>query len=66
MQRAYLNGVRVLSVLLCALGVALVVVTLANGGGAAARGVVLGALLAALGVGRLWLSRHRDGGRTGR
>jgi len=39
------------------IGIALVVVTAANGGGAV--GYVLGILFAALGVGRLYLLRHR-------
>ena len=39
------------------IGIALVVVTAANGGGAV--GYVLGVLFAALGVGRLYLLRRR-------
>ena len=39
------------------IGIALIVVTAANGGGAV--GYVLGVLFAALGVGRLYLLRHR-------
>lgn len=49
----------VLSALAIALGVATIVVTLASGGGAAARGVVLGGVLALMGSMRLFLTlRH--------
>ena len=56
MQRAYLASTRALSALLLVLGVVMLVSALARGGGALALGVILGALLAALGAGRLWLS----------
>lgn len=58
-QRAYLVSTRVLSGLLLGLGLAMVVTALARGGGALALGVVMGALLALLGAGRLWLARGR-------
>ena len=57
MQRAHAASTRVLSVLMLLLGVAMVVSALSRGGGALALGVVLGALLALIGVGRLWLAR---------
>ena len=38
-------------------GIAMVVSTLARGGGALALGVVLGTMLALIGAGRLWLAR---------
>ena len=47
----------VLSAALLALGVAMVVTTLARGGGPLAYGVVLGTLFAAAGAARLWLAR---------
>jgi hypothetical protein len=56
-QRAYLLSTRVLSALLVLVGLAMVVSALARGGGALAVGVVLGALLALVGGGRLWLGR---------
>jgi hypothetical protein len=63
-QRAYLAWTRVLSALLVLVGVAMVASALARGGGALALGVVLGALMALLGAGRLWLARGtRAGGR---
>ena len=65
-QRAYLASTRLLSVALVAIGVAMVVVTIANGGGPLAVGVVFGVLLALVGAGRLWLARGSDRERTGR
>jgi hypothetical protein len=47
----------VIAVTFIGIGIALVVVTAANGGGAV--GYVLGVLFAALGAGRLYLLRHR-------
>ena len=66
MQRAYLASTRLLSVALVAIGVAMVVVTIANGGGPLAVGVVFGVLLALVGAGRLWLARGSDRERAGR
>jgi hypothetical protein len=56
-QRAYLASTRLLGVLLFVLGVAMVISTLARGGGGLAVGVVMGSLLAVLGAGRAWLAR---------
>ena len=56
MERAYLASTRVLSGLLLVVGVAMVVSTLVRGGGGLALGVVLGAMLALIGAGRLWLA----------
>jgi hypothetical protein len=58
-QRAYLNSTRALSAAILVLGLAMVVSALAHGGGPLALGVVLGAMLALLGVGRLWLARNK-------
>ena len=57
MRRAYLTSTRIMSGIIMLLGVTLVVSALARGGGALALGVVLGAMLTALGAGRLWLAR---------
>ncbi len=57
MHRAYLASSRALSALLLAVGVALVIVTLARGGGPLALGVVVGVLFALLGAARLRLAR---------
>jgi multisubunit Na+/H+ antiporter MnhB subunit len=56
-RRAYVTSSRALSAIIMLLGVTMVVLALARGGGALALGVVLGTLLALLGAGRLWLAR---------
>jgi hypothetical protein len=56
-RRAYGTSSLVLSGIIMLLGVTMVILALANGGGALALGVVLGTLLALLGAGRLWLAR---------
>ena len=48
-----------LSVVMALVGVALVVVTLANGGGPLARGVIFGVLFALAGGGRAYLTWRR-------
>ena len=53
MDRALTASSRGLNALLCLIGVAMVVATLARGGGPLALGVVLGVLFAALGALRL-------------
>jgi hypothetical protein len=55
--RAYRFGVAVFAVVFVGIGVALVVVTAARGGGAF--GYVIGLLFIALGAGRLYLLRTR-------
>lgn len=62
MSRAYVSSQRVLGVLLCVVGVAMVVATLARGGGPLALGVVAGVLFAVLGAARAWLARALDPG----
>ncbi len=59
LEGAYRNSTRLLSALMVALGVAMVAITLGEGGGPGARGVILGTLLALLGIGRLYLARER-------
>ncbi|HEX2232029.1 MAG TPA: hypothetical protein VHG69_01550 [Thermoleophilaceae bacterium] len=59
-QRAYLLSTRVLNVLLVGVGIAMVVTSVARGGGVAALGTVLGVLFVLLGAGRIWLLRDRD------
>lgn len=46
----------ILSLLIIGIGVALIAATVAKGGGPLAKGVLLGALFVALGVGRLYLA----------
>ena len=56
-MRAYRLGVAVFAVTFVGIGVALLVVTAARGGGAF--GYVIGVLFVGLGVGRLYLLRTR-------
>jgi len=49
----------VMSVLMIGLGGAMIVITLTNGGGPAAFGIVIGLLFVAAGGGRLWVLRRR-------
>jgi hypothetical protein len=49
----------VLSAVMLVLGLAIVVVTLANGGGPLALGILLGGLFAAAGGGRLYVTWRR-------
>ena len=56
MQQAYRQSTRALGLLLLVLGVAMMVATLARGGGPLALGVVVGLALAAVGGGRAYLA----------
>lgn len=58
MERAYRQSTRALGALLIVVGLVAVAVTIARGGGPLALGVILGAMLAAIGAGRLALSRR--------
>jgi hypothetical protein len=49
----------VFSVLMIGLGVAMIVVTLSNGGGPVAFGILIGLLFVAAGGGRLWVMSRR-------
>ncbi|MEJ7817954.1 MAG: hypothetical protein WKF49_04670 [Thermoleophilaceae bacterium] len=62
MDRALTASSRTLHGLLCAIGILMVVSTIARGGGPLTLGVVLGVMFAALGAARLWLAtRNRSG-----
>jgi hypothetical protein len=63
-QRALLASTRVLSTLIVVLGLTMVVISLAKGGGPLALGVVVGAMLAAIGSLRLWFARGTEAART--
>jgi hypothetical protein len=58
-QRAYLQSTRVFGLVVCALGLAMVVLTIARGGGPLALGVIVGAAFVAVGAGRVYLASHR-------
>jgi hypothetical protein len=64
-QTAYLSSTRVLGAVTFVLGIVMVVVTLARGGGPLAIGFVVGVLLALIGAGRVFLA-GRIGSRSGR
>lgn len=55
-QQIGTSGTRVLAPVIALLGVALVIRTVAAGGGALSAGVLLGVALFAIGAGRLYLS----------
>ena len=58
-QQAYRHSTRVMGALICVLGVAILVSTLARGGGPLALGVLVGGAFALLGAGRVYLARER-------
>lgn len=53
-ERIYRTSVRAFSFVFIAFGLAILIVTLANGGGPISVGVVLGVAFVALGAARLW------------
>ena len=59
-DRAYEGAVRGFSLIFAALGVLLLVVTFANGGGPASTGFILGVLFLAVGIGRFWIATRSD------
>jgi hypothetical protein len=56
-ERIYRGSIRAFSFVFIALGVAILVATLAGGGGPLSTGALLGVLFVAIGAGRLWISR---------
>jgi hypothetical protein len=56
MSEGYQLAVRIFSVLIIGFGLAILVVTLARGGGPTATGILFGILFVALGAGRLYIS----------
>ncbi len=62
-QRVYHGAVRAFSLTFVAVGLAVLVVTLANGGGPASVGFLLGIAFLGIGVGRLWAGARMSGGR---
>ena len=55
-ERLYRGAVRGFSLTFVAIGLVVLVMTLANGGGPASLGFLLGIAFIAIGVGRLWAS----------
>jgi hypothetical protein len=60
-ERVYAGSVRALSVLMLVIGMAILVLTLANGGGPLSVGFLLGIAFVGVGAGRLWLASRMDG-----
>lgn len=61
MSEGYRLATRFFSVVIIGFGVAIIVVTLANGGGALAFGFLIGLVFVAMGCGRLYLAlRERE------
>ena len=59
MQRAYRQSTRVFGVAIFGLGVAMVVTTVARGGGPFALGLIVGLAFMGIGAGRLYLAGNR-------
>lgn len=55
-ERLYRGSVRLLSLLFLGLGLAIVAITLANGGGPLSVGFLMGIAFLAVGAGRLWIA----------
>lgn len=60
-DEVYRGVTRLFAVIIIGFGLAIVVVTLANGGGPASWGLWIGVLFTALGAGRLYLSLRPPG-----
>jgi hypothetical protein len=62
-QGVYRGAVRAFSLAFVAIGLVVLVVTLANGGGPLSLGFLLGLAFVGIGIGRLWVgARMGDGG----
>jgi hypothetical protein len=59
-DRAYQGAIRGFSLAFVVLGLLLLVVTLANGGGPASTGFLMGILFTAVGIGRFWIASRQD------
>jgi hypothetical protein len=59
-ERVYRGAVRAFSLAFVAIGLLVLVLTLANGGGPASFGFLLGIAFLAVGVGRLWLGSRME------
>jgi hypothetical protein len=62
-QRVYRGAVRAFSLTFIAVGLGVLVVTLANGGGPASVGFLMGLAFVGIGIGRLWAGARMSGGR---
>jgi len=62
-ERVYRGAVRAFSLTFVAVGLAVLVVTLAGGGGPASLGTLLGLAFVGIGIGRLWAGARMSGER---
>ena len=60
-ERLYRGAVRVFSLGFVAIGLVVLVVTLANGGGPASVGFLIGVAFLVVGAGRLWIGSRTGG-----
>jgi hypothetical protein len=60
-ERAYRGAVRAFSLVFVAIGLLVLVVTLANGGGPLSLGFLMGIAFLLVGVGRIWLGSRVGG-----
>jgi vacuolar-type H+-ATPase subunit I/STV1 len=59
-DRAYHEAIRGFSLVFVVVGLLMLVVTLANGGGPASIGFLMGILFCAVGIGRFWIAGRQD------
>ena len=59
-DEVYRGVTRIFALIILGFGIAIVVVTLANGGGPLSSGVLIGILFSLLGAGRLYLSLRKQ------
>jgi hypothetical protein len=59
-ERVYRGAVRAFSLVFVAIGLAVLVLTLANGGGPASLGFLMGIAFLLVGIGRLWLGMRME------
>jgi hypothetical protein len=59
-ERIYRGAIRAFSLAMAAIGLAVLVLTLANGGGPASVGFLIGIAFLLVGGGRLWLSTRME------
>jgi hypothetical protein len=59
-ERAYRGAVRAFSLTFVAIGLLVLVVTLANGGGPASLGFLMGVAFLLVGAGRLWIGSRME------
>jgi hypothetical protein len=60
-DEVYRGVTRLFAVVILGFGIAIIVITLINGGGPLSAGVLIGLLFSALGAGRLYLSTRGSG-----